>query len=327
MAGAAYYRVLVGKARTPTRSSSTHGDLFGRRWPYPAMTEISERLKRPAPTTGGSRPTTATGVASGPAPGAPSRSADRGRRPATRWRSAAAPRRRTTPARTRARRRPAAARCPATPVLKWDPDPAWPCTWSTSARTPASPTCSSPATSIPATTNSMYTPALDNDDRTYGDNQAGGVLLVRPAVPRRRPLRTRPGVGVDESAQGTFIKKLPAVTGLESTLHRRRDHIRWDDYWRDPLANRPTRGPRPGERCPRRPSSTASRSSASGIRGVVDSAVVDQTTYTAVGSSTPKGPTVARPGHRLRRQRTHVVDAGGQLQAQSPRIVLTSPVG
>ena len=64
-----------------------------------------------------------------------------------------------------------------------------------------------PDTATPATTNTMYTPALDNQDSTYGDNQTEQPYywFVRPcrAVGQCGPSP----VGVPGSAQHNFFKK------------------------------------------------------------------------------------------------------------------------
>ena len=78
----------------------------------------------------------------------------------------------------------------------------------------------------------MYAPALDNDDQTYADNQAGQAYYwyVRPC---RDALNCGPDpVSQTDMAQGTFIKRSPAVTGLTSSDPAGTEiTFSWDDYW------------------------------------------------------------------------------------------------
>jgi hypothetical protein len=143
-----------------------------------------------------------------------------------------------------------------------------------------------PTTAIPATTNTMYMPALENRDWTYADNQTERPFywFVRPcrAVGQCGPSP----VGVAGSAQHTFFKKSPPVTGLVADLTQKTEvTFTWDNYWHDPdSTDAADKWGQTGEPLPQSAmkyrievatDQTFSPSS------VIETAEVDQTTYTS----------------------------------------------
>ena len=169
-----------------------------------------------------------------PARRAASRSAHRRRRPATPWPSAAS----ELDANYPGHQEPvhaATGGCivPATPVLKWDRRPARRLLHGLRQRgrqlhQPPRARQRDPGDDQHACTRRRWTTTTDLR------RQPGrpGLLLVRPALPRRAQLRTRPGVD-DRQAQGTFIKRSPAVTGLASSDPPGGEiTFTWDDYLR-----------------------------------------------------------------------------------------------
>ena len=106
---------------------------------------------------------------------------------------------------------------PATPVLKWTADPRVAYYMVYVSEDSSFTNILEPENAIPATANSMYAPALDNDDSTYADNQAGQAYYwhIRPC---RNPRNCGPDpMSENDLAQGSFTKRSPAVTGLTSS--------------------------------------------------------------------------------------------------------------
>ena len=179
---------------------------------FPAMTDITSELKRPGIYTWWVTAHTVTGVeiSSGPSSTFEIRTSSRPPR-ATRSRSADAPSTRTNPGQTPCTPTTGVCTVPSTPVLKWDRAPGTAFYIVYVSEDPSFSNLLEPTTSLPATTNTMYMPALDNRDWTYADNQT-----ERPYYWFVRPCRavgqcgTGP-VGVAGSAQHTFFKKSPPV--------------------------------------------------------------------------------------------------------------------
>ena len=170
----------------------------------------------------------------------------------------------------------------------------------------------------------MYAPALDNDDSTYADNQAGQAYYwyVRPC---RAAAQLRTGPGVHER---------PGPGHLHQALPRRHraDQQRPGAAARSPspgttttTPTRPTRGRRPASAVRRRPSSTASRCPSTAR--VIDHQLVDQTTYTAPTGSTPRARWTWRVQAVDSDDNGLTWSATKQVVKASPRIVPTSPVG
>lgn len=221
---------------------------------------------------------------------------------------------------------------PATPVLKWDREPGIAFYMVYLSDDPSFSTLLEPDTAIPATTSTMYTPALDNQDWTYADNQTEQPYywFVRPC---RAVGQCGPGPGgVAGSAQHSFFKKSPPVTGLQSNLTDNTEvSLSWDDYWHDPSSSSPSdKWGQTGEPLPqsamkyRVEVSTDSTFSPSSI---IDTAEVDQTTYTS-----PR----AIYGSRTYWWRVQAIDSDGNgltwstqeatFVRSTPPIALVSPV-
>ena len=280
--------------------------------PYPAMTDISARLLLPGHLRlaghclrRGQRPARH-------GPGGPlhrrSRSA---RRPATPWPSAASSSTPTTPARrTRAPRRPAAARCRARRCSSGTPDPraAYYMVYVSERR----------QLHQPARAQQRH-PGDDQHDvrpgtgqrrlHTYPDNQAGQSYYWHI-----RPCRTALNCGPDpvsrtDMAQGTFIKRSPQVTGLTSSspagteITFTLDRLLVDTNQEQPWAQTGEIAQPVGQAVPHR----GRRRHLLRRQRWSTAPLVDQATYTA-SKALPRGDALlAGPGHRLRRQRPHVV--------------------
>jgi hypothetical protein len=146
-----------------------------------------------------------------------------------------------------------------------------------------------PSNAIPATTNTMYAPALDNRDHTYADNQAGQAYywFVRPC---RTVLNCGPDpVSTTGQSQHSFIKRSPSVTGLESSNPAGTEiTFSWDDYWD---TNRATTWAQTGELRPQAAKQYRIQidDDESFAGTLVDERLVDQTTYTAFDRLYPEG--------------------------------------
>ena len=140
---------------------------------------------------------------------------------------------------------------PSTPVLRWTPDP-YASFYMVYVSEDASFTnLLEPSNRVPATTNTMYAPTLDNDAHTYADSQAGGAYYwyVRPC---RNQFNCGPDpVSTIGQAQHSFVKRSPAVRprALQQLLgQRHRDHVHLGRL----LRHQPqcTRWPQTGEQRP-----------------------------------------------------------------------------
>ncbi len=318
VAGAAYYKVNIGNASDSNQVwfGSSYNNLFSAAVPYPSMTEISNRLMLSGTYDWQVEAYTAAGNRIGArAPRDASRSSRSAPPAAMPWPWVVSSSTPTTPApRTPAPPRPADAPCRPRRCSSGTPDPrvAW---YMVYVSEDASFTnLLEPGNAIPATNNSMYAPALDNDDWTYGDNQAGKAYFwyIRPC---RAVLDCGPDpVSTIDRAQGTFIKRSPAVTGLTSSPGTGGEiTFSWDDYY---TSNQAYTWPQTGEKSPQAAKQYRIEVSING--SVVESALVDQTTYTSPLQLYPGGHAdLACPGRRLRRQRPDVVlhADGGQEHA------------
>ena len=135
----------------------------------------------------------------------------------------------------------------------------------------------------------MYAPALDNRAHTYADNQAGQSYYWHI-----RPCRTQYNCGPDpvsqtDVAQGTFKKRSPQVQGLTSTSPAGNEiTFSWTDYWS-------TNQEQPWLQTGELPNQSAKQyrvevdDDASFAGTLIDSRLVDQTTYTATDRLYPEG--------------------------------------
>lgn len=325
MAGAAYYRVSIGNAMESSQTwfSNEYNNLIDAPVPYPAMTEISARLQlaqsydwrvsaydkdgNKLGTGPESRFTvqpiaTVTGhaVALGgqqlddnyPGPKNPCTQSTGG------------------------------CSVPATPVLKWKADPRVAFYMVYVSEDASFTNLLEPSNAIPATTNSMYAPALDNDDWTYGDNQAGRAYYwaIRPC---RAPLNCGPDpVSAADKSQGTFIKRSPAVTGLTSSDPTGNEiSFTWDDYF---ATNQAYAWPQTGELSYQ--SAKQYRIEVSFEGNVIDRQVVDQASYTASDRLYPEGTLEWRVQAIDSDDNGLTWSATKQLVKKSPQVALTSPV-
>ncbi len=326
MPGAAFYRVNIGNAATSNQVwfGSSYNNLFNAAVPYPSMTEISRRLQlagdydwqveafaadgRPLGTgieghftIQPIRAVTGNAVALG------------GQQLDANYTGPQNPCTQSTGGCT----------VPSTPVLKWQADPrvSW---YMVYVSEDASFTnLLEPGNAIPATSNTLYYPALDNDDYTYGDNQAGKAYFwfIRPCRGAQNcgpdPIRTT------DLAQGTFIKRSPAVTGLTSSSPAGTEiTFSWDDYYD---TNQASVWAQTGEKSNQ--SAKLYRIEVSVNGSVVESQLVDQATYTSPARLYPEGALTWR---------VQAVDADDNgltwsetktVTKRSPQVPLSSPIG
>jgi hypothetical protein len=215
---------------------------------------------------------------------------------------------------------------PSTPVLKWEQDPRASYYMVYVASDPSFTNLLEPSNAVPATTNAMYAPALDNRAHTYPDSQAGQSYYWHV-----RPCRTRLNCGPDpvsqtDVAQGTFKKRSPQVQGLTNSSPAGSEiTFSWSDYWatnqEQPWAQT---GEIPNQSGKQYRIEVDDDSSFAGT--LIDTALIDQATYTAPDRLYPEGTLFWR---------VQAVDsddnglAWSDVQTftkQSPQVSLTSPV-
>jgi hypothetical protein len=222
---------------------------------------------------------------------------------------------------------------PTTPVLKWHADPRAAFYMVYVSRDASFTNLLEPSNAIPATTNSMYAPALDNRFWTYPETEAGEALywFIRPC--RNAGNCGASPVSTIGRAQHAFTKSSPKVTGLTSSDPAGTEiTFSWDDYFD---TNRSTTWSQTGELRPQsamqyRIQIDDTESFGTGNQ-LVDERVVDQATYTAFDKLYPEGTLYWR---------VQAIDSKGDasgngrlswsdtktLTKESPRVVLTSPV-
>ncbi|WP_457185341.1 Ig-like domain repeat protein [Nocardioides sp. P5_E3] len=178
---------------------------------------------------------------------------------------------------------------PTTPVLSWDPVPGANLYMVYVSRDRSFTNLLEPTSSIPATSNTMYAPTLDNDAHTYPDVEGD-----RPLYWFIRPCRTvgecgPSPVSTSGLATNAFVKTSPAVDQLQSGDRSMSElNFSWRDYH---LTNQATTWPSTGEK---------STQSAMQYRiqidtdtafqaPFVDQQIVDQATYTAFDRIYPEG--------------------------------------
>ena len=336
MPGAHHYAVSIGNASDGTQVWFGHGadDLFGQSVPYPAVTDTSRRLLLPGTydwrvtaydadnlalgtgpegrfTVEDIRSTTGHALAQG------------GRQLDTNFGGVKNPCTPTTVNCT----------VPSTPVLRWDPDPRASYYMVYVASDPSFTNLLEPSNTIPATTNTMYAPALDNRAHTYPDSQAGQSYYWHI-----RPCRTALNCGPDpvsqtDVAQGTFKKRSPEVKGLSHTSVTGNEiTFSWSDYWS-------TNQEQPWAQTDEIPNQSAKQyrieidddSSFAGT--LIDTALVDQPTYTAPDSLYKEGTlywrvqAVDSDDNGLAWSNTGTPGQYHSFTKQSPQVALTSPVG
>lgn len=180
---------------------------------------------------------------------------------------------------------------PTTPVLKWKAQPYTSYYMVYVSRDASFTNLLEPSNAIPATTNTMYAPALDNRFWTYPDTEAGEALYwyVRPC---RKVNNCAPSpVSTIGKAQHSFTKTSPKVDGLTSTDPTGSEiTFRWNDYFD---TNRSTQWAQTGEDRPQ--AAMQYRIQVDDVESfgtgtaLVDEQVVDQATYTAFDRLYPEG--------------------------------------
>ncbi|MCY4727560.1 hypothetical protein NYO98_14830 [Nocardioides sp. STR2] len=335
LAGAHHYAVRVGNATDGSQVWFGHGsdDLFGQSVPYPAMTDTSKRLLLPGSydwqVTAYDKDNVAIGTGT------------EGRFTVEEIRS-------TTGhalaqdgqqldvnySGTRNPCTPTTGSCvvPSTPVLRWAPDPRASYYMVYVASDPSFTNLLEPSNAVPATRNTMYAPALDNRAHTYPDSQAGQSYYWHI-----RPCRTALNCGPDpvsqtDVAHGTFKKRSPDVQGLQNTTGSGTEiTFSWTDYW---SSNQEQPWAQTGEV----PNQSAKQyrievdDDASFAGTLVDSALVDQTTYTASKKLYPEGTlywrvqAVDSDDNGLAWSSTGTPGAYHSFTKQSPQVNLTSPI-
>lgn len=210
---------------------------------------------------------------------------------------------------------------PATPVLKWTPDPRVAYYMVYVSEDASFTNILEPENTIPATVNSMYAPALDNLASTYADNQAGKAYYwhVRPC---RNPKNCGPDpMSERDLAQGTFTKRSPGVTGLATSDPSGGEiTFTWDDYYD---TNQATAWAQTGERSPQAAKQYRIEVT---VNGVTDRHVVDQTTFTAPDRLYPEGTLEWRVQAIDSDDNGLTWSATRQVVKRSPQVTLRSPV-
>lgn len=329
--GASHYRVSIGNATDGTQVWFGHenDDLFGQAVPYPAMTDTSKRLLLPGTydwrVTAYNEDNVAIGL-----PGPEGRFTVEDIRAST-GHALAQDGQQLDANYVGAKNpcTPTTGNCtvPSTPVLKWTPDPRASYYMVYVASDPSFTNLLEPSNGVPATRNTMYAPALDNRAHTYPDNQAGQSFYWHI-----RPCRTAYNCGPDpvsqtDMAQGTFKKRSPQVQGLSSTSPAGTEiTFSWTDYWS-------TNQEQPWAQTGEIPNQSGKQyrievdDDASFAGTLVDTALVDQTTYTSRDELYPEGTLYWR---------VQAVDsddnglAWSEVQTftkQSPQVSLSSPTG
>ena len=318
MAGAAYYKVSIGNASDTNQVwfAPEYTNLLGQAVPFPAMTEISSRVTLAGQYDWQVEAFTKDNVSMGVGP--------EGRftvQPiAAVTGHAVALGGQQLDANFVGPKNPctqSTGQCsvPATPVLKWTADPRVAYYMVYVSEDSSFTNILEPENAIPATANSMYAPALDNDDTTYADNQAGQAYYwhIRPC---RNPRNCGPDpMSENDLAQGSFTKRSPAVTGLTSSDPAGGEiTFSWDDYYD---SNQAYTWPQTGELSPQAAKqyrievSVQRHGHRPPARGPDD--------LHRHRPALPRGHAgVAGPGHRLRRQRPHLVGDEAGRQAQPP---------
>ncbi len=335
MPGAARYRVSVGPAGTSTGFTGVAGvNLFDQAVAYNAMTDISTRLLLAGDYDWQVTALDASGVVIGTGPEGRFRVADI---VSTDQHALAIGGRQLDPNNpgTKTPCNPLSGPCvvPTTPVLKWAPQPYAAFYMVYVSRDASFTNLLEPSNAIPATTNSMYAPALDNSFWTYPDTEAGEALywFVRPC--RKTNNCAASPVSTIGQAQHSFTKTSPKVDGLTNTDPTKSEiTFSWNDYF---VTNHAAQWSQTGEDRPQ--SAMQYRIQVDDVESfgvgpaLVDEQIVDQATYTAFDTLYPEGTLYWR---------VQAIDSKGDLQGNgrlswsevktftksSPRVELTGPV-
>lgn len=336
MPGAARYRVSVGYAMDSGQIWFGHasGDLFEQPMPYNAMTDIGDQLLLPGEYDWQVTALNSSGSVIGQGPEGRFEVSEVD---ATSQHAVAIGGRELDPNNPAAKTpcNPTTGPCvvPSTPVLKWKPQAHTSFYMVYVSRDASFTNLLEPSNAIPATTNTMYAPALDNRFWTYPDTEAGEALYWY-ARPCRKVNNCAPSpVSTIGSAQHAFTKTSPKVDGLTSTDPAGSEiTFTWNDYFD---TNRSAQWAQTGEDRPQsamqyRIQVDDNESFGTGAN-LVDERVVDQATYTAFDTLYPEGTLYWR---------VQAIDSKGDTQGngrlswsdtqtlvkRSPRVELMSPV-
>ncbi|NYE38897.1 hypothetical protein F4692_004052 [Nocardioides cavernae] len=294
---AAYYVVDIGPKAIGQAEQTFYapisGALFGDKVPYPAMTDTSRELFAPGDYVWQVRAFDASNQLIGVGPRAQYTveplAAVTGQGIALAG----------SKARTHATSCKAADNCiaPATPVLRWDPDPRVAFYIVYVSRDQRFTNLLEADTSMAATTSSMYATTLSNREWAFADSTSSGAYYwhVRPCADAKHcgpDPRSTTG-----SVQHSFKKTSPAPTMLrtgnwvsDATPAIEDDTevtFSWNDYFAD---NQAYTWPSTSERSPQAARQYRVQVGTDSSFGtVVDSALVDQTTYTSLGDLYPEG--------------------------------------
>ncbi len=335
--GAARYRVNIGYAMDSGQIWFGHAggqDLLDQPMPYSAMTDIGDRLMLPGTYDWQVSAYNAAGSLLASGPEGRFTIADIA---STSQHALAIGGRELDPNNPAAKTpcNPLSGPCvvPTTPVLKWKAQPYTSYYMVYVSRDASFTNLLEPSNAIPATTNSMYAPALDNRFWTYPDTEAGEALywFIRPC--RKVNNCADSPVSTNGRAQHSFTKTSPKVDGLTSTSPTNSEiTFSWNDYNE---TNRSTQWAQTGEDRPQ--SAMQYRIQVDDVESfgtgpaLVDERIVDQATYTAFDRLYPEGTLYWR---------VQAIDSTGDYTGNgrlswsetktftkaSPRVELISPV-
>lgn len=231
---------------------------------------------------------------------------------------------------------------PATPVFRWDPIPGATFYMVYLSKSPNFSTLLEPTNAIPATTNTMYAPALSNSAWAYPDSVAG-TDVSEALYWHVRPCRViaqcaLAPVSVPDSYHHSFRKVSPPVTGLSPDLDPvtgaaniqsgTEVSFAWDDYY---ATNRASTWGQTGEKGIQSAMQyriQVSSSPSFGTSDLVDEGIVDQPFYTSPAKLYDEGQfwwrvqAIDSKGNRLSWSNPHPARGPATFTKRSPQVVL-----
>lgn len=231
---------------------------------------------------------------------------------------------------------------PATPVFRWDPMPGASFYMVYVSKSPNFSTLLEPTNAIPATTNTMYAPAMSNSAWAYPDSVAGTDVSealywhVRPCrVVAQCDLAP---VSVPDSYHHSFRKVSPPVTGLSpdldpvtgatNTQRGTEVNFEWDDYYAVNRASTWGQTDELGIQSAMQYRIQVSRSPSFGASDLVDEGIVDQPFYTSPAKLYDEGQywwrvqAIDSKGNRLSWSNPHPARGPATFTKRSPQVVL-----
>lgn len=277
---AAYYIVDIGPANAPgqqqTRFDAEPGALYGAKVPYPAMTDTGRQLFAPGDydwwvtayddsnaviETGPEARFTVQPI-----------KAVTGHGIALKGTTAAA--------KTATCKATDNCIAPATPVLRWDPDPRVAFYIVYMSRNPGFSNLLEADATMPATTNTVYATTLSNREWSFADSTSSGAYYwhVRPCADAAHCAPSP--VSTPNSVQHSFKKTSPSPTNLRTSDPSGSEiNFSWSDYFTD---NQAYTWPSTGEKSPQAARQYRVQVATDSSFGtVIDTALVDQTSYTS----------------------------------------------